>query len=216
MSGDYQSSIDSWSSHGRRLWDGRWLSTGFAFGDFLFNLVPMASEAQYSDGARLWQMYRRGPWCDFHCANHYMGLSQTTALRPRDWPTAMVERAAEFAASFPNPPDRSPWPTPIILDRGDWQRGAVVAGKGASGRSARAAGWPGAHVSTGRSWKHSIGGTAGKPSVGSRRPPSGTIRSIIGARPPRSGQSQGDLSGRPEGLEQGLGDGRKSGQRGSI
>jgi hypothetical protein len=98
------------------------LATGLAFGDFIFNLLPLASEAQYSDGARLWQMYRRGPWCDFHCANHYMGLSQTTSLRPRDWPTAMVERAAEFAAQLPQPSGSFAMAYAHFLDRGDWQR----------------------------------------------------------------------------------------------
>jgi hypothetical protein len=98
------------------------LLTGFAFGDLIFNLLPMASEAEYSDGARLWQMYRRGPWCDFHCANHYMGLSQSTPLRPRDWPTPMVERAAEFAAKLPEPAGSYAIAYAHFLDRCDWDR----------------------------------------------------------------------------------------------
>lgn len=98
------------------------LITGFALGDFLFNLLPMASEAQYSDGALLWQMVRRGPWCDFHCANHYMALSRTTPLRPRDWPTAMVERAAEFSTQLPDSARSFAMTYLHFLDRGDWQR----------------------------------------------------------------------------------------------
>jgi hypothetical protein len=98
------------------------LGTGFAFGDFLFNLLPMASEAQYSDGALLWQMIRRGPWCDFHCANQYMALSRSTPLRPRDWPTAMVERAGEFAAQLPDSAPSFAMTYLHFLDRGDWQR----------------------------------------------------------------------------------------------
>jgi hypothetical protein len=98
------------------------LMTGFAFGDFIFNLLPMASETEYSDGARFWQMFRRGPWCDFHCANHYMGLSQTTPLRPREWPSAMVERAAEFAAQLPNPSGSLAMAYLHFLDHGDSQR----------------------------------------------------------------------------------------------
>jgi hypothetical protein len=98
------------------------LITGFAVGDFIFNLLPMASEAEYSDGARLWQMCRRGPWCDFHCANHYMGLSQTTLLRPRDWPSAMVERAAEFAGQLPEPAGSFAMAYAHFLDRCDWER----------------------------------------------------------------------------------------------
>jgi hypothetical protein len=96
------------------------LTTGFAFGDFLFNLLPIASDAQYSDGAILWQMFRRGPWCDFHCANHYMGLSRTTTLRPRDWPSDMVVRAAEFAAQLPDPTASFAMTYLHFLDRGDW------------------------------------------------------------------------------------------------
>ncbi len=98
------------------------LATGFALGDFLFNLLPMASEAQYSDGALLWQMFRRGPWCDFHCANHYMGLSRTTTLRPRDWPKDMVARAAEFAAQLPEPSGSFAMAYLHFLDRRDWDR----------------------------------------------------------------------------------------------
>jgi hypothetical protein len=97
------------------------LATGFAWGDFLFNLMPIATEAQYSDGALLWQMSRRGPWCDFHCANHYMGLSRTTALRPRDWPKDMVVRAAEFAAQLPEPAGSFAMTYLHFLDGGDWQ-----------------------------------------------------------------------------------------------
>ena len=66
-------------------------------------------------------MYRRGPWCDFHCANHYMGLSRTTALRPRDWPKDMVVRAAEFAARLPEPAGSFAMTYLHFLDGGDWQ-----------------------------------------------------------------------------------------------
>jgi hypothetical protein len=101
------------------------LSAGFAWGDFIFNLLPMASESQYSDGALLWQMVRRGPWCDFHCANHYMALSRTTPLRPRDWPTGTVERAAEFATQLPDSAGSFTMSYLHFLDRGDWQRALI-------------------------------------------------------------------------------------------
>jgi hypothetical protein len=101
------------------------LITGFALGDFLFNLVPMASGSQYSDGAFLWQMIRRGPWCDFHCANHYMALSRTTPLRPKDWPTATVERAAELATQLPDSAGSFVMTYLHFLDRGDWQSALV-------------------------------------------------------------------------------------------
>jgi hypothetical protein len=98
------------------------LATGFALGDFVLNLIPIASEARYSDGARLWQLYQRGPWCDFLCAHHYLALSRTTPLRPRDWPTAMVERAAEFSATLPEPIGSYIMAYVHFYDCGDWQR----------------------------------------------------------------------------------------------
>ncbi len=101
------------------------LTTGFALGDFLFNLVPMANESQFSDGAFLWQMLRRGPWCDFHCANHYMALSRTTSLRPRDWPTATVERAFQLSSQPSDSAGSFAFSYLHFLDRGDWQRALI-------------------------------------------------------------------------------------------
>jgi hypothetical protein len=98
------------------------LATGFAFGDVLFNLIPMATQAQYSDGARLWQLYRRGPWCDYLCAHYYMGLSHSSPLRPREWPREMVVRCAEFAAQLPSPAASFTKAYVHFLDSGDCDR----------------------------------------------------------------------------------------------
>jgi hypothetical protein len=79
------------------------LVTSMGFGDFVLNLFPVASGVSYSDGARFWQLYRRGPWADYLCAIYYMGLSRTTAMRPGEWPSEMVEHAAAFACAAPLP-----------------------------------------------------------------------------------------------------------------
>ena len=173
------------------------LITGFALGDFLFNLLPMASEAQYSDGALLWQMVRGGPWCDFHCANHYMALSRTTPLRPRDWPTPMVERAAEFAAQLQIRPDRSPWRTCI-----SWI-GAIGSALFCGWRRpirqrSREAGWLTRSSQIAPIAKHSTVAIAGKHSAGSRRRLSGTIRPITGAPLPLSGRPKATWRERPK------------------
>lgn len=96
------------------------LATAFGLGDFLFNLLPMASQAQYSDGARIWQLYHRGPWCDFLCANYYMGLSRASAMRPRDWPRDLVLHAAEFGAQLPEPAGSFTMAYTHFLDCGEW------------------------------------------------------------------------------------------------
>ena len=75
------------------------LATSMGIGDFLFNLVPLGTGTNYSDGAKILQLYRNGSWADYYCSVYYMSLSRTTALRPRDWPTEAVERAAAFGAS---------------------------------------------------------------------------------------------------------------------
>jgi hypothetical protein len=98
------------------------LATGFAVGDVLFNLLPMATQARYSDGARLWQLYSRGPWCDYLCAHYYMGLSHSSPLRPRDWPRDMVVRCAEFAAQLPSPASSFTKAYVHFLDSGDCDR----------------------------------------------------------------------------------------------
>ena len=171
------------------------LITGFALGDFLFNLLPMASEAQYSDGALLWQMVRGGPWCDFHCANHYMALSRTTPLRPRDWPTPMVERAAEFAAQLPDSAGSFAMAYLHFLDRGDWQRALLWLEKAHRAR-AREAGWLTRSLQIAPIARPFTVAIAGKHSAVSRRLLSGTIRPITGDPLPLSGRPKATWRGR--------------------
>lgn len=77
--------------------------TMFGISDFVFNLMPMGSGVHYSDGARLWQLWRRGPWADYLCSIYFMSLSRTTPMRPREWPRDMVERMAVFSEQLPEP-----------------------------------------------------------------------------------------------------------------
>ncbi len=78
------------------------LLTAIALGDCILNLYPASATVGYSDGARLLQLLRRGPWAEFTCANYYMMMSKVGPLRPRDWPTDMVRTAAEFGSKLPN------------------------------------------------------------------------------------------------------------------
>ena len=129
-------------------------------------------------------MFRRGPWCDFHCANHYMGLSRTTALRPRDWPKDMVVRAAEFAARLPEPAGSFAMTYLHFLDGGDWQRAltwldkahqAARAGSKLALRTDHRSGLPRSLPSP--RW-------TGSPAPGSSKRRRARIRSIIGAPAP--------------------------------
>ena len=50
------------------------------------------------------------------------GLIAHHALRPRDWPTATVERAGELASKLPDSAGSFAMAYLHFLDRGDWQR----------------------------------------------------------------------------------------------
>ncbi len=76
--------------------------TAMGFSDSILNLIPVRIAVNYSDGARLWQLWRRGPWSDYVCALFYTGISRTTPLRPRDWPAEMMRNAADFARLLPD------------------------------------------------------------------------------------------------------------------
>ncbi len=93
-----------------------------ATGDGLLNLYPAAGGVGYSDGARLWQLARRGPWSEYLCANYYMMSSAAGPLRPRDWPTDLVVSAAEFGRSLPSGIGAAALAYTHFEDLGDAQR----------------------------------------------------------------------------------------------
>ena len=60
------------------------------------NLLPaQTKKGYYSDGAQIYQLLSGGPWGDYHHAMQIVGASTVTALRPRDYDIAAMERAAE-------------------------------------------------------------------------------------------------------------------------
>jgi hypothetical protein len=60
----------------------------------LLNFIPFKLGAGYSDGAKLYQLSRRGLWADYHRLVAAVHATQVTALRPRDYDIRTVERAA--------------------------------------------------------------------------------------------------------------------------
>ncbi|HZO51207.1 MAG TPA: hypothetical protein VFB63_00755 [Bryobacteraceae bacterium] len=91
---------------------------------FVVNLIPIADRQHYSDGAGLYQLWRGGGWADHLLARSLATMSLHSSLRPRDWDTAVMERAAAF--------ESTPYDTSIVLlltylmyvDRGELERGA--------------------------------------------------------------------------------------------
>lgn len=62
---------------------------------FATNLIPMRPEAQYSDGARIYQLLRGGPLADYFRAASLAGSSTVTTLRSRDYDIEAIQRASK-------------------------------------------------------------------------------------------------------------------------
>ena len=58
------------------------------------NFIPFKLGSAYSDGAKLYQLSREGLWADYHRLVAAIHATKVTALRPRDYDIATVERAA--------------------------------------------------------------------------------------------------------------------------
>lgn len=62
---------------------------------FAVNLIPMHSEAHYSDGARIYQLLRGGPLADYYRVLNLVGSTSVTPLRPRDYDIEAIKRAEQ-------------------------------------------------------------------------------------------------------------------------
>ena len=60
---------------------------------FASNLIPMQSEAAYSDGGRIYQLLKGGPLADLYQVFNLVGSTAVTPLRPRDYDIDAIQRA---------------------------------------------------------------------------------------------------------------------------
>ena len=65
---------------------------------FIVNLIPQKPEAQYSDGAQIFQLVTNSPWAQVHLAFAMVASSLVTSTRPRDFDVALINRAGDFIA----------------------------------------------------------------------------------------------------------------------
>lgn len=61
--------------------------------DFIVNLLPINPAGLYSDGAKIYQLIKGGPWADVHRAMSLAGSSLVTPLQPRDYDIEAIQRA---------------------------------------------------------------------------------------------------------------------------
>jgi hypothetical protein len=62
---------------------------------FAFNLIPLRTGTNYSDGAKIFQLLSGGPWADFHRSVSVVTSSLVTPLQPKDYDIEAIERAAQ-------------------------------------------------------------------------------------------------------------------------
>jgi Zn-dependent protease len=81
-----------------RPWEPAWellaIIAVFSLFAFVTNLIPALPEANYSDGAHIYQILSGGPWADVRRAFSISGSTLVTPLRPRDYDLETVQRAA--------------------------------------------------------------------------------------------------------------------------
>jgi hypothetical protein len=78
-----------------RAWQLLALIATFGLISFVVNLLPVRPDALYSDGARIHQLLKGGPWADLQRVFSVVGSTTVTPLRPRDYDMAAIYRAAE-------------------------------------------------------------------------------------------------------------------------
>jgi len=75
----------------------------FSLLGFAVNVIPFRfsarNEAAYSDGAKIYQFLRGGPWADLHRVFSIAGSSAVTPLRPRDFDIQAIQRTARAFTS---------------------------------------------------------------------------------------------------------------------
>jgi len=84
------------------FWEGSWtllsIIATIASLDFMVNLIPQKPEAQYSDGARIYQLVTNGPWAQVEQAFSMVASSLVTSRRPRDYDIDVLHAAGNFLA----------------------------------------------------------------------------------------------------------------------
>jgi len=102
-----------------RYWQFFSLLSIFGIVSFAVNLLPVRPDALYSDGARIYQLVRGGPWADLWRAFSIAGATAVTALRPRDYDIEAIRRASQVFRQGQHAMVLRLFATSYFLDRGE-------------------------------------------------------------------------------------------------
>jgi hypothetical protein len=91
----------------------------YSVASFVWNLIPIRTQMLYSDGARIYQHISGGPWGEFNKSISFVQSSLVTAVRPRDYEIATIERAAAGITRGPQGMLLRLYKYGYLLDRGE-------------------------------------------------------------------------------------------------
>lgn len=110
-------------------WESYWqffsLLSIFGIVSFAVNLLPVRPDALYSDGARIYQLVRGGPWADLWRAFSIAGATTVTPLRPRDYDIEAIRRASQVFRQGQHAMVLRLFATSYFLDRGEMEQAAA-------------------------------------------------------------------------------------------
>lgn len=85
----------------------------------IVNLLPLRPDGFYSDGARIYQLLKGGPWADLHRALAVVMATTVTPLRPRDYDIEAIQRASLSFVHGPHAVLLRLFASSYYLDRGE-------------------------------------------------------------------------------------------------
>lgn len=109
-----------------QLWEYFALFATISLVAFVVNLIPFRPDALYSDGARIYQLFRRGPVTEYHRALKIAQSTLVSQRRPRDYDIAAIHRAsAHFTDGLEGLILRL-FATSCYFDRGDYAEASTA------------------------------------------------------------------------------------------
>ncbi len=113
-----------------RAWEPYWselaLFASLSIVTAIVNLIPFRPDSLYSDGARIYQIFRGGPMADYQRATKTVVCTLVSARRPRDYDIGAIRRAAAYFTEGFQAMLLRLWESSYLYDTGD------MAGAGAA------------------------------------------------------------------------------------
>src|SRR5581483_4081598 len=78
------------------FWELLCMISAISVNAFVINLMPLKPDHSYSDGAKVAQLMKNGPWAGVDFVSSMVAASLVTSARPRDWNIDAIREVCEF------------------------------------------------------------------------------------------------------------------------